>query len=314
MTHIPDTILVAGPTASGKSALALALAERLGGVVINADSMQVYRELRVLTARPSAEDEGRAPHRLYGHVPGAEAYSAGRFVRDAAAEIAAARSAGRLPIVVGGTGLYFKALLDGLSPIPDVPDDIRRHWRRQEAEQGAPALHGRLALRDPVMAARLEPGDGQRIVRALEVLEATGRSLASWQSEPGVPVLAADRAVKLVLMPDRAVLRARCDARFEQMLEQGAEEEVAALVALGLDPGLPLMRALGVKPLVELLAGLTPRSMAVERAKAETRQFVKRQTTWLSRNMITWNAILESETESAEAQSMRFINRQALTR
>jgi tRNA dimethylallyltransferase len=163
-------VLIAGPTASGKSALALALAERLGGVVINADSMQVYSELRILTARPSPEDEARAPHRLYGHVPACEAYSVGRYVADAAAAIAAAAAEGLRPIIVGGTGLYFKALTEGLSPIPPVPDDIRQKWRALANEQGANALWMALKDKDPGMALRLDPNDSQRIVRALEVV------------------------------------------------------------------------------------------------------------------------------------------------
>lgn len=195
----PACILIAGPTASGKSALALALAERLGGTVINADAMQVYRELRILTARPSASDERRAPHRLYGHVPGEEAYSAARFAAEARSAIAGARASGRIPIVVGGTGLYFKALIEGLSPVPTVSAEIRARWRKAATDEGATVLHGILTSRDPEMAARLKPTDPQRIVRALEVLEATGVSLARWQETPGEPVVRAEDVLGVVV-------------------------------------------------------------------------------------------------------------------
>jgi tRNA dimethylallyltransferase len=304
------TILIAGPTASGKSALALALAERMGGTVINADSMQVYRELRILTARPSPEDEARVPHRLYGFVPGRDAYSAARFAVDAAAAIAEARAAGRVPIVVGGTGLYFKALLEGLSPIPAVPEAIRAHWRGEAERVGAQTLHGVLEKRDPEMAGRLEPGDSQRIVRALEVLEATGTSLARWQEQPGAPVIGDGDAIKLVVEVGRAALHERCDARFEAMLGRGAIEEVERLAALGLDPALPVMRALGVRPLLGLLSGTLPREAAVSRAKAETRQYAKRQETWIRSNMSTWKPILSQEMETFVASAMDFINSQ----
>jgi tRNA dimethylallyltransferase len=304
-------ILIAGPTASGKSALALALAERLGGTVINADAMQVYRELHVLTARPSLEDERRAPHVLYGHVPGAEAYSAARYAAEAGDAIARARQAGRVPIVVGGTGLYFKALNDGLSPIPPIPDAIRAHWRARAGEEGAEALHGVLAERDPEMAARLNRNDPQRLVRALEVLEATGVSLARWQEKPGHPVVRVEDAHAIAISHEREVLGARCDARFEAMLAQGAVEEVRALLQAGLDPSLPVMRALGVRPLADLIAGRLSLAEASGAAKAETRQYVKRQQTWMTRNMITWKWILAEETETLAARIVDFIKSKA---
>ena len=297
-------ILIAGPTASGKSALALSLAEALGGVVINADSMQVYRELRVLSARPSAEDEARAPHKLYGHVPGCEAYSAARFAREASDAIQAAREKGLVPIIVGGTGLYFKALLEGLSPIPAVPDDVRAHWRGEADRIGALALHAILKDRDPMMAERLKPTDTQRLVRALEVLEATGRSLSEWQREPGEPVLRAEEVRRLVVMPERDELRRRCDARFDLMMAGGALEEVRALVALG--PDLPVMRALGVRPLAELLAEEIGLEEATQRAKAETRQYAKRQVTWISSNMSAWRLLFEQEMKSLAANPALF--------
>lgn len=301
-------ILIAGPTASGKSSLALALAERIGGAVINADSMQVYRELRILSARPSAEDEARAPHLLYGHVRGEEAYSAGRYAREAAAAIREAEAQGLVPIVTGGTGLYFKALTEGLSPIPEIQDEIRRSWRQKAETEGAAALHAELQARDPVMAARLEPGDTQRMTRALEVLEATGQSLAHWQTLPGEPVLGpAFEVHRFVLMPDRAGMHRRTDARFDAMMRTGAVAEVEALAGLRLDPGLPVMRALGVRPLLQLIAGACSRESAVTAAKAETRQYVKRQSTWINGNMIAWNRLSAQETEMQCAEIMTFI-------
>src|SRR5215468_2231281 len=221
-------IVIAGPTASGKSRLALALAERCAGVVINADSMQVYRELSILTARPTAQEEARAPHALYGFVSGAEGYSAGR-----------------VPIVVGGTGLYFKALLHGLSPVPAILPDVRAHWRGQALHVPAAELYAILARRDPVTAARLMPTDPQRIVRALEVLDSTGQSLAEWQRTPGEPVLVERETVRLLVLPDRRMHAAAIDARFDAMLAAGALEEVRRLLSLGLSDELPIMRALG---------------------------------------------------------------------
>ena len=205
-------ILIAGATASGKSALAMAIAERIGGTILNADSMQIYSELRILTARPSAEEEARVPHLLYGHVPAREAYSAGRFVIEAAEAIAGAEGEGRRAIIVGGTGLYFKALLEGLSPIPAVKDDVRAHWRGEAERLGAKALHATLRQRDPEMAERLAPTDTQRLVRALEVLDSSGQSLMHWQSLPGTPVIDGRTAVKLLVSRRREDLHARTDS------------------------------------------------------------------------------------------------------
>ena len=302
----PRPILIAGPTASGKSALALALADRLGGTVINADSMQVYRDLNILSARPSAADEARVPHALYGFVPASEAYSTGRFVIDAAAAIDAAMAAGRRPIIVGGTGLYFKALLEGLSPVPPIPDDIRQHWRGLEAKHGAYALWTVLMDDDPEMALRLDPNDGQRIVRALEVRQATGKSLADWQRMPGTPVIDA-AAVKLVVLPERAVLYDRAARRFDAMMAAGALEEARTLNTLDLDPALPAMRALGAGPLIAAVRGEIAITDAVAQSKTETRQYIKRQETWLKRNMIAWNYIYKKEMESILAVAIAFI-------
>ncbi len=304
----PRAILIAGPTASGKSGLALALAERLSGTVINADSMQVYRELGILTARPTPEDEARAPHALYGFVSGAEAYSAGRYGTDAAAAIAAAQTVGRVPIIVGGTGLYFKVLLEGLSPVPAADPAVRAFWRSEAARRPAAELHALLARRDPEMARRLMPTDPQRIVRALEVLESTGRSLAAWQREPGQPVLAEAETVRLLLLPDRQAQAAGIDSRFDAMLAAGALEEVRALLAHGFSGELPIMRALGVEHLAAHVRGTIGLDQAAAAAKAETRKYAKRQLTWLKRNMIAWKKISTQDLERLDAKILSLIN------
>lgn len=300
-------ILIAGPTASGKSAVALALAERLGGVVINADSMQVYKELRILTARPTVDDERRAPHALYGFVPARDAYSTGRYVRDAELALADARAKGLRPIFVGGTGLYFKALLEGLSPVPMVAEDVRAHWRSEADRVGAGALHATLTARDPEMAARLNPADTQRVVRALEVLESSGKSLGYWQSQPGVPVIRASEAVRLLMLPDRATLHARANARVQRMIEDGAVAEAAQLAALQLDDTLPAMRAIGVAPMIAAASGRLGLADALVSAQTETRQYVKRQETWLRSNMISWNGIYAQEMKKTMALAISFI-------
>ena len=301
-------ILIAGPTASGKSGLALALAEKRDGVIINADSMQVYRELRVLSARPSQEDEARVPHELYGFVSGSEAYSAGRYAVDAKAAIAEARLAGRTPIIVGGTGLYFKVLLEGLSPVPEVDPDARAYWREQAAQRPSAELHALLALRDPDAAKRVMPTDPQRIVRALEVFESTGRPLSEWQRMPGDPVLAEADTVRLAVFPDRDTMVHAIDNRFDAMLDDGAVDEVRGLLALGLSWELPIMRALGVAPLAAFVEGRASRESAAAQAKAETRQYAKRQLTWLRRNMISWKHITTQQMESILAFDLSFID------
>lgn len=300
-------ILIAGPTASGKSALALALAGRLGGVVINADSMQVYSELRILTARPTQEDEARAPHALYGFVPAREAYSTGRYLADAAAALREARAQGLRPIIVGGTGLYFKALLEGLSPVPPVDDAVRAYWRSEAGRIGASALHGILSARDPEMAARLKSADTQRIVRALEVFESSGRSLSYWQSQPGVALIDSGAVVRLVIVPDRATLQARAGARFERMVAEGALAEAGRIAALQLDAALPAMRAIGVAPLIAAVRGEIALVDAIEKAKTETRQYIKRQETWLKSNMIAWKDVSAQSTEKSVASAIAFI-------
>lgn len=283
-------ILIAGPTASGKSALALAFAERLGGVVINADSMQVYRELHVLTARPGADEEARVPHRLYGHVGAAESYSVARWLADVEAAIAEAGQRGWRPIIVGGTGLYFKALTEGLSPVPEIPSAIRERWRAEAQRVGGSGLHAELAKLDPVMAARLHPTDTQRLTRALEVVTATGQSLAIWQSQAGRALVDPETAVRIVISPPRDALHARSDQRFRVMVDRGALDEVQALMQLRLEPSQPAMKAIGVRPLAAHLESTQTLEEAIVRGQQETRQYIKRQQTWLIRHMISWNS------------------------
>jgi tRNA dimethylallyltransferase len=275
------------------------LAERVGGTVINADSMQVYRELPILAAHPAPDERARVPHRLYGTIAAAEAYSVGRWLDDAKKAIGDAGAEGRVPILTGGTGLYFKALQEGLAPVPDVPPEIRGLWRERATSLGAAALHRELDARDPAMAARIPLTDPQRIVRALEVIDATSISLAEWQGAPAASVLAPEGVVRLVIAPERAPLYAAIDARFEQMVEAGAIEEVGALLALGLDPGLPAMRAHGVRELAGYLRGLSSREQAVAKAKTETRRYAKRQMTWLKRFMKDWDWAPDSDAAAA---------------
>jgi len=285
----PSAVLIAGPTASGKSALALDLAERFGGAVVNADSMQIYDGLRILTARPSPAEEARAPHRLYGHVDPSRAFSVADWLRDAEGVLAEIRAAGRVPIFVGGTGLYFEALTRGLAPVPEIPAEVRAHWRGEADRIGAAGLFAELARRDPAMAERLGPSDTQRLTRALEVIAATGRSLADWQAAAhSVPLVAADAAVRIVLEPERAVLHRRIAERFAAMVAQGAVEEAAAFVARGLAPDLPAMRAIGVAALADVAAGRTSLAAGLERGVVETRQYAKRQSTWFRGRMADW--------------------------
>jgi len=276
----PKIILVAGPTASGKSALALALAEKLGGTIVNADSMQVYRDLRIITARPTPEEEAQVPHRLYGHVDAAENFSVGRWCTEAADVLAATRREGHAAIIVGGTGLYFNALTRGLAAVPPIPAQIRNEVRARLASDGVEALHADLARRDPAAAARLMPGDRARITRALEVILATGRSLVLWHEENMPACVDAALAAKVFLMPDRDELLRRIDARFDAMMAAGALDEVRALAARHLDPNLPAMKAHGVPWLIRHLNGEIALAEAVEGGKRDTRQYTKRQATW----------------------------------
>jgi len=279
MSH-PAAILIAGPTASGKSALALELAQKAGGVVINTDSMQVYRDLRIITARPTAAEEALVPHRLYGHVDAGVNFSAGAWVADAALVLAEVRAENRPPIFIGGSGLYFKALTRGLSAVPPVPAEIRDAVRARLERDGVETLHAELARRDPISAERLKPRDRTRVARALEVVEATGRSLNDWHREGLPPLLPAGEYSAVFLAPERDQLYARIDARFDVMLGAGALEEVAALAARKLDPSLPAMKAHGVPALIRYLKGEITRDEAAEIGRADTRHYAKRQFTW----------------------------------
>jgi tRNA dimethylallyltransferase len=280
-------ILIMGPTASGKSALALALAERVEGEIINADSMQVYRDFRILTARPSPSEEASAPHHLYGHVDPGELYSVGVWLTNVLAVMAAVRARGRTPILVGGTGLYFKALTQGLADIPSVDPETRAALRQRADQEGAPALHAELTLRDPESAARLGPNDAPRILRALEVLETTGESIAALRATT-TPALAPNKWIGLALTPDREPLYAAINARFDAMLAAGALAEVRALAARGLDPTLPAMKAHGAPALMSYLRGEASLGKAAEIGKRDTRRYAKRQFTWMANQMPHW--------------------------
>lgn len=308
---VKRAILIAGPTASGKSALALRLAEALNGEIINADSMQVYRELRILTARPSPEEEARAPHHLYGVLAGAESCSAGRWARLAARIAGEIEARGRLPIIAGGTGLYFRALSEGLSPVPPVADEVKAAVRREIAEAG-PEAHRLLAQADPELARIIRPSDRQRIARGLEVLRGTGRPLSEWRKLPPEPLIGG-RLARIVLAPERSWLQARCDRRFEAMIGNGALREAEALMELGLDPGLPLMKALGLRPLLAYLSGKIDLSEAVSEGKTETRRYAKRQETWLRTQMIAWKRFATQDSESLNAEIFSFIDDLGLT-
>jgi len=291
-------LVIAGPTASGKSALALALAEATDGVVINADSMQVYSELRVLTARPDDAALRRATHRLYGVLSVAEPCSAGRWRRLALDEIAAARAAGRLPILAGGTGLYLKALMEGLAEIPDVPADIRAAAAARHAALGGAAFHAELAGRDPAMAARLRPSDRLRLIRAWVDIAAPGRSLAEWQA--GAAASEHLTIQPILVLPPRAALYAACDARVVAMLAAGAVEEVRALLDMHLDPALPAMKAVGVRELGALLAGAATVVEATAAMQQATRNYAKRQLTWLRHQMPAPGRVAAGTIEAAE--------------
>ena len=273
---MPPVALIAGPTASGKSALALALAERIGGTIVNADASQVYRDLRVVTARPSIEEEARAPHRLFGHVDAAVAHNAAAWADEAKAAIADIHAAGGTPILVGGTGLYIRTLLDGIAPVPEIAPEVRTQVRALTTADAYAALE----REDKAAAARLRPSDTTRIARALEVVRATGRTLADWQRDKTGGIGASIHLAPLLLVPDSKWLAARIDRRFVAMLGQGAIEEVEALVARRLDPALPAMRAIGVPDIAAWLAGTLPREAMIARAQAASRQYAKRQRTW----------------------------------
>lgn len=296
-------LLIMGPTASGKSALALALATRLGGEIINADSMQVYRDFRVLTARPSVGEERQAPHHLYGHVDAGETYSTGRWLADAVAAIEAVTARGAMPIVVGGTGLYFKALTQGLADIPAADPETRAALRERVGRDGAPALHAELARRDAITASRLEPNDAPRILRALEVLATTGESISTLHANTK-PALAREQWAGLALTPDREALYGAINARFENMLAAGALDEVRAFAARALDPALPAIKAHGAPALMAHLRGEVTIAEATELGQRDTRRYAKRQFTWIAGQMPDWPRVSTPDLDARVATAL----------
>jgi tRNA dimethylallyltransferase len=307
----PPVIIIAGPTASGKSALAVELAAGLGGTIINADSQQIYRDLPILTAQATPEAMRRAPHRLYGYLDAAERGSVARWRKLALAEIAVAHAAGSLPILVGGTGLYLRALRHGLAPVPDIPEPIRAEAATLYRELGGAAFRDRLAAIDPTAAERLPPGDRTRLTRAWEVVRATGAPLAEWQNRASGE--AAYQFATLLMMPPRDALYAACDARFAGMVEAGALDEVSALAARGLDADLPAMKAVGVPELLRHLRGGTPLADAVTSAQRSTRRYAKRQLTWFRHQLVPDLLFDEQFSESLLHRSRHFINDFLLT-
>ena len=306
---MPDrtrAVLIAGPTASGKSALALAIAEELDGMIINADSMQIYSDLRIITARPTAAEEAKIPHRLYGYVDAAMHYSVGHYLTDARDALTRAERQGKVPILVGGTGLYFKALTHGLAQIPPIPVPLRISVRQLLATEGPGALHAELARHDPAAAERLKPADRQRISRALEVVLATGRPLADWHHQEVAPLLDPTQVVTSFIAPPREELYARIDARFDLMLNAGALDEVRRLAARRLDPLLPVMKAHGVPWLIQHFGGKLTLAQASDRAKRDVRHYAKRQFTWFRHQLADWTRVAP---ESARDQILRAVVR-----
>ncbi len=285
----PVAVLIAGPTASGKTALSIQLAKELDAWVVNADSMQIYSDLHILSARPSAEEESQAPHYLFGHVASEQPYSVMNWLTELEEVLCKARDEDRLLVVVGGTGLYFKSALEGLSLLPEIPQDVREYWRAYAQTATSEELHGMLQARDAVMADRLHPSDTQRIVRALEVMEGTSKSLSHWQQERSKPVLDECEVMRVVLSPDRKVLHERIHRRFDLMVEQGAVKEACTLWEMGLDPKLQVMKAIGVKQLAEASLGLTSMEWAIDKAKTETRRYAKRQSTFFRGQLADWS-------------------------
>ena len=307
----PSILVIGGPTASGKSTLAADAARRVGGVVVNADSMQLYRDLPILTSWPEEDVRARAPHRLYGVLDGAERCSAGRWRALAVAEIEQIHADGALPILVGGTGFYLRALLDGLAPVPAIPEHVRERARALLAQDGSAALHARLAARDPEAAQRLEPGDSQRIMRAYEVIEATGRSLLDWQQDAHERF--AGSAAVIVLEPPRDALYDACNARFDRMMAAGGLDEAARLLARHLDPGLPVMKAVGLRALLDHLAGAIPLERAVTLGRQATRRYAKRQTTWFRTQMSGQARMPDRYHAESKRESLALVERLLLT-
>jgi tRNA dimethylallyltransferase len=304
-------VIVAGPTASGKSALALELAAGLAGIIINADSQQIYRDLPIFSAQPDAAAMRRIPHRLYGFLDAAERGSVARWRELAVAEIAAAQAAGRLPILVGGTGLYLRAIRHGLAQVPDIPQAVRTEAAALYAELGGPAFRHRLAAVDPAAAARLPPGDRTRLTRAWEVAHATSATIGEWQNRGSghTPY----RFATLLIMPPREALYAVCDARFAAMVAAGALDEAAALAARGLDPDLPAMKAVGVPELLRHIRGEVSLVDAVVAAQRSTRRYAKRQMTWFRHQLAADLAFGEQFSESLLHRSRHFIDQILLT-
>ncbi len=296
-------ILIGGPTASGKSGLALKIAGAFDGAIINADSMQVYRELRTLTARPTIADETEAPHHLYGHLAGSAPCSVAVWLAAAREKIDVSWAENKTPIVTGGTGLYFKALLEGLAAVPEISENVREEVRRQLEKDGASSLHQQLNKLDPEMAARLEPGDSQRVTRALEVILSTGRSLRDWQAEQPEGGLNREMAPNSILsfafLPDRETLYERCNARLRQMVEvEDAIDEVRHLLSLNYAPHLPVMKALGVPQIALYLRNEQSLEEAIQQTQTATRQYAKRQMTWFRNQFNDWDALNEQLSES----------------
>jgi tRNA dimethylallyltransferase len=298
---MPSILLIHGPTASGKSALALRVAGAVGGELVNADALQLYSDLTALSARPTPEETAGVPHHLFGVADGADGWSVGRWARAAGPVIDEIVARGRTAVVVGGTGLYFKALTDGLADIPPTPAAVRAGVGKTFDTLGEARFRELLASVDPVAEARIAPGDRMRLSRALEVLEATGRPLTAWQAKTA-PALPADAWRAMVIEPERDRLYARCDARFETMLEGGALDEVRALIARGLDPDLPVLKAVGVRELAAHLRGEISLAQAAELARRETRRYAKRQLTWLRNQTPDWPRITETDAEAAWGQ------------
>lgn len=289
---VRNAILIAGPTASGKSAYALEHAKRLKGSIVNCDSMQVYSVLKLLTARPGIRDMQTVPHHLYGYVHPSQKFSTGQWLADVASLLRSTKLDGCRPVFVGGTGLYFRALLGGLSDMPQIPDSLRSRLRRELIERGSGGLHENLSEKDPLAAASINPGDPQRVLRALEVFEVSGRSILEWQKRQSPPLVDSASAQKYVLLPERPVLRQRLEQRFDRMIDQGALAEIAELRELALDPAMPAMKAIGVPQLMAAAEGQVDLEAAVENAKTATRQYAKRQMTWF-RNQLddSWTVV-----------------------
>ncbi len=311
MQGLRRAVAFGGPTASGKSAAALAAAKEFGGVIINADSMQVYRELAIVTARPDAAAMAAVPHRLYGVLSAADACSAGRWRALALAEIDAALAGGKLPILAGGTGLYLEALREGIAPIPPVPENVREQARALALAEDGPALHAHLAKIDPAAAAALRPTDRQRIIRAWQVMTATGRSILEWQRAGGDEE--APELTTFLFLPDRATLYAACDRRFAQMIAAGAIDEVKTLLALGLDPDLPAMKAVGVREIAAYLGGRIGHAEMIARGQQATRNYAKRQYTWFRRRVPAAQVYTEQYSERLDRDIFTKIRETPLT-